>query len=59
MSEVTAMRYISERTNIPIPAVIDAIQAPAGQAFFIMTRMPGELLGARLKTMLAQDRSLA
>ena len=48
MSEAHAMRFITERTTIPIPRVVDVIKVPTG-AFIVMTRVAGEpLMGGLL-----------
>ena len=57
MSEADAMRLIAKHTTIPIPSVIDAIPVPTG-AFIVMTRVPGEPLGATLMTMSDEECSL-
>jgi hypothetical protein len=56
MSEGDAMRLVAKHTTIPIPSVIDAIPVPTG-AFIVMTRVPGEPLGAALMTMSDEECS--
>ena len=57
VSETNTMHYITKHTTIPIPSVIDVIQLPKS-ALIVMTRMAGEPLWCRLKTMSAKERSL-
>lgn len=55
MSEAAAMRFVAERTSIPVPTVYDAYEKD-GNGYIFMSRIEGMPLGAVWSTMHEQDQ---
>ena len=55
-SEANVMRFLAQNTTIPVPRVIDCIEAPKG-AFIVMSKLPGEPLKNGLSLMTPDERA--
>ncbi|KAH8119768.1 kinase-like domain-containing protein [Phellopilus nigrolimitatus] len=57
MSEAEVMRFISKKTTIPVPSVIDSIKVPTG-AFIVMSKLPGRTVRDGLNFMTPNEKAL-
>ncbi|KAJ5609518.1 hypothetical protein N7528_010085 [Penicillium herquei] len=50
LSEASTMRFISERTSIPVPRVISAF-THGGETYILMERIKGDMIGSMIQEM--------